>query len=880
MRLKKPERGGLFTGERALLPPRFLVMAALGLGLFTAGAWIRGTGLFADTKAWFLRTVDSAPNLLEGMLSQPRVLTFDIKHKDLLKLGAKRDEALNQGYLFASAEDFVPAAISLSEPDGTVVGPLDAKVRLKGDVVDPTERFKWPFRVGIRGDNTLLGMKRFSLHHPKARNWMGEWLYHQALRREDVLALRYQFVSLVLNGKDMGIFALEEHFEKRLLEHNQRREGPIVRFNENMFWREMVQQSLPFPTSQVNRAGAPSSSEVDTFQTRTVLADPERREQFLAAAQMLDEFRRGERTTSEIYDVEKLATYFAVTDLFGAEHGARWHNARFYFNPVIGRLEPIGFDGDSGQPTQAICALIEGIWIGHEAALPDDSYFARLFSDRAFFEQYMSELERVADPVYAASLLDALAAEVHDNLAILHKEFPAYRFDTDVLARNQRYIASVLDPVRALITHVRKLDERRIELEFAAVQGLPVEVLGVAHNGEQLAGFAEPVVVPGLVPGRTADRRSAVLELPAETQVTPELLAALEVSHRLLGVSSESRQRLEKVLSWPSEPGWQESDAGVPEGAPLEELPFVSVDHEAKQVQLARGQYTLDRDLVIPEGYALVATEGTSLDLVDSALVLVRGPVKMTAARDQPIVISSSDGTGQGLVVLRAGAQSTLSGVVFSQLVAPDRPGWSLTGAVTFYESPATLDKCRFERIEAEDALNFVRSTFWLDKNVFADISSDALDADFCADSRIVDTTFRNCGNDAVDVSGTVLAIEDLEVVRAGDKALSAGENSSVTARGVRVEDSEIGVASKDLSSVLLYEPRLIRCKVGFCAYQKKPEFGPGKIVAHGARWFDTEVPFLIEKGSSMRDGSKEVPANRTRVEDILYGVEYGEASK
>ena len=877
MQLKAPQRGGLFSRDGALRSTRLLLMGAAAVLLVGVGAWLRGTGLYSDARAWLQRTVASAPNLLEGMLSQPRILTIDVKHKHLLKLGAKRDEALDAGYLFARADDFVPAAISLSEPDGTEVGPIDAKIRLKGDVVDPNERFKWPFRVGIRGDNTLLGMKRFSLHHPKARNWFGEWLYHQALLHEDIIALRYQFVSVVLNGKDLGIFALEEHFEKRLIEHNRRREGPIVRFNEDLFWREMVQQSLPFPESEPNRAGTPSASEVDTFQTSTVLADPERRKQFLVAAGRLDRFRRGELATSEVFDIDRLARYFAVTDLFGAEHGARWHNTRFYYNPVTSLLEPIGFDGDSGQPCKTICGLIEGTWVGREEPPPIDAHFARLFSDRAFFEVYVRELQRIAEPSYATSLMEGLAAEIHDNLAILHKEFPAYSFDTQVFARNQRYIQSVLEPVRAMTAHVRVVGDRVLELELGAIQGMPVLVHGLVQKGATVVQLEQPFLLPGRSPGASPSRHTVRVELPSDLEPTADALAALQVDHSLLGVAT---RRTTDLLPWPSAVQSSDVQVTLPTGPPLSEFPFLVVDDEAKEVLIMRGEHVVDRDLVVPEGYALTCTEGTLLDLVDSAMILARGPVRWTAARDQPVVLESTDGTGQGLVVMNAGSRSVLSGVVFSGLTAPSRPGWSLTGAVSFHESPVTLDRCRFEKIRCEDAFNAIRSPFFLDQVVFVDIQSDALDGDFCPKSSMVGCVFHDIGNDAVDVSGTVLEIQDLEVVRAGDKAVSAGENSDVTVRGLRVEDSEIGVASKDLSSVLLYEPQIVRCRIGFAAYRKKPEFGSSSIVAHGATWPGTERPFLIEKGSSMMHGSRVIPADQTNVEGMLYGVEYGKASK
>ena len=64
------------------------------------------------------------------------------------------------------------------------------------------------------------------------------------------------------------------------------------------------------------------------------------------AISLLEGFRRRELKTSDVFDVKQMAKYFAVADLCGAEHATRWHNVRFYYNPVTSRLEPIGFDAD------------------------------------------------------------------------------------------------------------------------------------------------------------------------------------------------------------------------------------------------------------------------------------------------------------------------------------------------------------------------------------------------------------------------------------------------------------------------------------------------------------------------------------------------------
>ena len=65
-------------------------------------------------------------------------------------------------------------------------------------------------------------------------------------------------------------------FEKRLIEYNKHREGPIVKFNEDLYWDEKLQQDLPFnfgssvkTGDSVNRNGAGEylSSNISAFQT-------------------------------------------------------------------------------------------------------------------------------------------------------------------------------------------------------------------------------------------------------------------------------------------------------------------------------------------------------------------------------------------------------------------------------------------------------------------------------------------------------------------------------------------------------------------------------------------------------------------------------------
>ena len=144
------------------------------------------------------------------------------------------------------------------------------------------------------------------------------------------------------------------------------------------------------------------------------------------------------------------------------------------------------------------------------------------------------------------------------------------------------------------------------------------------------------------------------------------------------------------------------------------------------------------------------------------------------------------------------------------------------------------------------------------------------------SDGEIRRSTFRDTGNDAIDVSGSHVTVSSVLIERAGDKGLSAGEHADLVIRDVQVDGGSIGVASKDRSSVLVEGLLLSGVKIGLALYEKKSEFGPASMEVRGARFEGAETPYLLEEGSRLVMEGREVMPNATGVFDRLYGAENG----
>jgi len=137
---------------------------------------------------------------------------------------------------------------------------------------------------------------------------------------------------------------------------------------------------------------------------------------------------------------------------------------------------------------------------------------------------------------------------------------------------------------------------------------------------------------------------------------------------------------------------------------------------------------------------------------------------------------------------------------------------------------------------------------------------------------------FGKLGNDAIDVSGSIITIENTNIYNAGDKGLSAGEGAQMTATNVLIKDCEIAAASKDNSVLNLNNSILKNNKLNYTAFQKKPEYGPASIITKNVKSELEETNFLIENGSTLLLDGQEMPTVEG-VKDKMYGVEFGKKS-
>ncbi|MGK0389336.1 MAG: hypothetical protein ACI94Y_002076 [Maribacter sp.] len=766
---------------------------------------------------------------------QPEKLNLRIDPVEFDKISKKRNEALERGILISSDDDWINVKLEEGENE------LDAKARLKGDWTDHLSGDKWSYRVKFKKDHTWKRLKTVSFQTPKARNLLYEWVLHQLWEREDILTTRYDFVSMDFNGVPKGIYAYEEHFEKQLLEYKSRREGPIVKFQEAAMWnawQKAMKKYNSLPSSIAGEYAQFKDAEITAFGESKTLKSPVLAKHFDEANNLLYQYQSKLKPASEIFDIDQLAKYYAICDLMDAHHAIIWHNQRFYYNPATNKLEPIGYDGNVG------LIWYEGSFLGQKHfGYPEDTkddigVFENLSADTSFVNRYIYFLDKFTQQDYVYAFVKEVKAGALARQEFLKTEFPTATFDPNQIVNRAKKIQLALYPANehAIIANEQGRGVTTKKIVFKNKHGIPLKVLGTGVYAENMNFALDEPIVAWNNHGKKIHRYET-LDIPLEAKY---------IFFQPIGMDTIMHSTIHKYSTPRNTTASQEIFSNVE----LDTTGIYSIRN--KYIIFQEGIQTISKDIIIPKGYKVIFEQGCQLDFIKGAAFMSQSPVEMNGTDGSPVVITSSDKSARGFTVMQAGGKSILNYAVFSNLDTWKYKNWQLTGAVTFYESDVKIEKTIIRSNSCEDALNIIRSEFDIREMTIAETFGDGFDADFCK-GKISHSQFLNTGNDGMDFSGSIIAIDDCIVDGSGDKGLSAGEESTITVKKLVIKNAVLGLAAKDLSYVYVKTIDLENCQQGFAAFRKKPEYGGAKIDVIDYTTKEVTILYQVEKGSRIK---------------------------
>ena len=744
---------------------------------------------------------------------------------------------------------------------------IPVEVRLKGDWTDNLISGSVSYRFKTGDDFAFRGLTSFSIQHPKTRNYMHEWFLHQWFEKEGLLSTRYDFLQVIVNDGYEGVYALEEHFDKQLLESRNRREGPILKLDETGFWALAVLAR----EKGVNKLNAPfyQAAIPTCFKEKRTIKSPTLSAQFFNGSILLNHFKMGYEHPELLFDIKQLATYYALMDMGNVHHALAWHNRRFYYNPVTTKLEHIGFDmAPMVRPLNPLL-VTEQFNTAVDSLDPESCLNFRIFQNETFRKYYLDKLTEFSNPEFLDALFTNLDSAIQTNERLMGIEQDGFKFDRAIyyekaalvrnelktidkrwdefMTKNQRAALRVngtkgdyeLGDSRFFLKDISlnayrtEVDSGRYLITLENYHFDSITLLGYSVKGEKdsIIRFEEPFTLKGFKGGEAADEVTIYLdEKPARI--------LFELANRPGDIKSK------KFIKW------GRSTTEHPRIALYERFseraPYYTI--LGNELRFKSGNYSIDELVYIPQGYRVVFEAGTRIDFVNKGGLILNDHTEMKGTTDQPIQFTSSDGTGMGITILQADSV-IVEQVEVLNMGTLNYGGWLLTGAFSIYESEVLIDGLTVRGNTCEDGLNIIRSHFTIKNCLIEETKSDGFDADFCT-GKFSNSLFKNTGNDCIDFSGSYVVISDIRINNSGDKGVSAGERSNLTLNNIDIDGALTGLASKDGSMITGTAITVKNAEVGLAAFQKKPEYGFSMMTLDHVAYENLNRLGLIERGS------------------------------
>ena len=406
-------------------------------------------------------------NKKPDITSEKDILRINIPKNAMQNIVRLREKAIEQDIISDDIKSYFKASITLEGKAYPI------SIRIKGDWVDHLNSSdKWSYRIKIVGNETFLGMKKFSIQNPSTRSFMKEWFVHRLFEKENVLTTRYKFKVVYINGKNMGVYAVEEHFDKRLLEYRKRSEGPIVKFDESGFWQAQFHLKN---TGEFKKYPYMQSAEILPFSKNKTLKDKVLLNQFIIAKSQMEKYRNRDTNIEEYIDIDKMAKFLAICDISKSTHGLAWHNQRNYFNPVKECLEPIGYDCYTNHPNLKQKLIIQKR--DNELKLLN-----ALFSSAKFTNIYLNYLRIFSDEKYLNSFILNIKSEIDHSELLLKSEYPMDKFDKNYFLASSKNVREELNE----ITSKNKSIEKFIVAIKTSVKWLDAVKKKAKENGVEL----------------------------------------------------------------------------------------------------------------------------------------------------------------------------------------------------------------------------------------------------------------------------------------------------------------------------------------------------------------------------------------------------------
>ena len=355
---------------------------------------------------------------------------------------------------------------------------IKGKVKLKGLFLDKHERVdkKFSYSVKIKG-NKYKKLSSFYLHFPEKRHKLFEWYGDKMLCYFNLLNHINEFAELEINSINQGVYLIEEHTNQNFLLRNARPKGPILSFSKKeMRFDRLTEEERAHP-KQWN----------EYFYNLEILTKSPNKHN-ARAKQLLNGYIRGDLNPEEVFNFEKTATLFAMSEIVGFIHHLQYHNIKFYYNPNEDKLEPIANDFEFDQLSNRTNELMVLDKMKKNNPYVILEWSQNLLKNKNFVSLVLRKLKTISSKNFVDSFFNFIKKEESNAWLMISKFDPLYVPDLKfILEKNIKHINYILFKKPDLALWLKQEDVK--SLKYRLKSYVPISPISIKSGKKEVFKF-------------------------------------------------------------------------------------------------------------------------------------------------------------------------------------------------------------------------------------------------------------------------------------------------------------------------------------------------------------------------------------------------------
>ena len=687
---------------------------------------------------------------------------------------------------------------------------FDVKIKLRGGGPEHFGPDHYSLRVKFPGDDLFEGKRVINLIVPYDKRFFFADAVNAEVSSQGGTIYESSYAKLFVNETLWGVY--------------------LVTGN----WRNDEYSSLPRSEGVIIRGTGKVESGDEPHRTHAV--------QHLRQL-FLDRGKKGVKARSYKYvkervDVSKAAGYMAWCELLAHKHMMDPSNIFYFFDPALGRLEPILYDIDFANVQGYYKFRGEfSIW----DRIPEIRHLKNQYLYGLITERWDSICNRTLEEL-DKKYGEAFKLDNHYKSAIYSRLFNR---NNKIVTTNAEVLKKELRQKKVAIAaqSLQNINKSDLQIERVAYRKPNTQDL-VLHK------FDPPIRLTGYeIAAKTGGYRDLQDIIGNEAKI--EYVTGINC------VTGDTLSTLDMVPTEKIEEGPISYHTLEPPET-IELGHYDNIQQHGQQILFGPGTVDIADHIVIPKDYKVIFQPGLSLLFNDNSSIIIRGQFESKGTPELPVVISSKENSTQwGLAVFGEPQHKAL--VKMEHTIIKGGFG-SKYGTVEFtspfsiHDAHIKIRSSAFFGSRNIDGINFKYSTIDIKDSYFSsnkDADQDAVDLDFCT-GPFSQNLIAGASGDGLDLSGSDVKVTKNTIRNVGDKGISIGERATAFIENCYISKASIGIAVKDGSRAEIHNTTITDATSGISSYKKKAYFNYPVAKVYNSLFVDVQTPGSIVNQSTL----------------------------